>query len=133
MYLQPITYRGHTVAAAGRGRYFLCDELEQRPAQDPELVFVTALCHYAGLIATGMLPGPYTDDDARTWACAALIPPDLLERDPTPAHTAANWLGIPLSEVRIAPANERPTAALRQFLDRRASRTRRRASRCPYA
>src|SRR5947208_105751 len=103
MYLQPITYQGHTVAAASRERYFLCDELDQRPGGDPELAFVTTLCHYAGLIAAGFLPGPYTDDDARAWACAALIPLELLERDPTPAYTAAAWLGIPLSEVRVAP------------------------------
>ena len=38
------------------------------------------MCAYAGDILSGVLPGPYTDDDARRYARACLVPLELLER-----------------------------------------------------
>jgi hypothetical protein len=60
MTIQPITYRGRTIAAATRSRFFLADALDQRPAGDPELTFVIFMCAYAGDVLSGILPGPYT-------------------------------------------------------------------------
>jgi hypothetical protein len=38
--VQPITYRGRTVAAATRSRFLLADELDRRAISDPERTFV---------------------------------------------------------------------------------------------
>ena len=80
MTLQPISYRGRTVAAATRERFFLADELDRRPAGDPERTFVIFMCAYAGDVLAGRLRGPYSDQDARRYARACLVPPELLER-----------------------------------------------------
>jgi hypothetical protein len=55
MTIQPITYRGRTMAAATRSRFFLADALDQRPAGDPELTFVIFMCAYAGDVLSGIL------------------------------------------------------------------------------
>ena len=68
MTLQPICYRGRTVAAATRTRFFLAEALDERPADDPERTFVIFMCAYAGDVLAGVLPGPYSDEDARRYA-----------------------------------------------------------------
>ena len=62
---QPITYRGRVVAAATAERFLLSDELEHRSVGDPERTFVIYMCLYARDVATGDLPGPYTERRAR--------------------------------------------------------------------
>jgi hypothetical protein len=101
---QPITYRGRLVAVAARERFFLCDELAQRPAGDPELGFVAFMCAYALDVARGELPGPYTDENARRYARACLIPTELLERDNLDVPRAARALGLPADELAAAHA-----------------------------
>jgi len=111
MWLQPITYRGRTVAAATRERFFLADELEGRAPDDPERTFVILMCAYAGDVARGLLPGPYTHAAARRYARAALIPSELLERPALDTHLAAAGLGVPAAEfpaARAAHRNGRP-------------------------
>ncbi len=104
--LQPITYRGRTLAAATPERVFLGDELEDRPRGDPELTWVIYMAFCARDVLTGELPGPYTDADASIYARAALIPDEVLER-PAPAgeDRLARGLGVPLHELRIARAD----------------------------
>jgi hypothetical protein len=97
--IQPITYRGRTVAACTPERIFLSDELEQRPRGDPELTFVLYMCAYAGDIARGQLPAPYTDDDAVQYARACLIPGELLDRITLDLSRAARALGVPVHEL----------------------------------
>lgn len=104
IHLQPIIYRGRTVAAATRTRFFLADTLEPRPPEDPERTFVIFMCAYAGDVLSGVLPGPYTDHDARRYARACLIPTELLERPTLNVHRAAHALRIPASELRAAQA-----------------------------
>ena len=100
--LQPVSYRGRLVACASARRCFLCDELDQRPAWDPERTFVFFMCAYAGDVLRGELPGPYTDHKARVYARAALIPGELLERPcPNPLRTSLA-LGIPPWELTQA-------------------------------
>jgi hypothetical protein len=65
MRLQPITYRGRRVAAATPRRFFLADELLDRPPGDPETVFVCFMCAYARDVLTGELPGPPTPSTRR--------------------------------------------------------------------
>ncbi len=97
--LQPINYRGRLVALAGARRCIFSDELDRRPPGDPERVFVLYMCLYAADVMGGVLPGPYTDDRARRYARAALIPGELLERRcPNPERTSLA-LGIPLWEL----------------------------------
>jgi len=101
--LQPITYRGRTVAAVTPQRVFLGDELEDRPRGDPELTFVIYMALCAGDILNGRLPGPYTDDDARIYARTALIPDEVLERSaPAGEEHLARGLGVPVEELRVA-------------------------------
>ena len=104
MTLQPITYRGRTVAAATRERFFLIDAIDQRPATDPERTFVIFMCAYAGDVLSGRLPDPYSDQDARRYARACLVAPDLLERPLLDLQRAARALRIPVEELRAARA-----------------------------
>jgi hypothetical protein len=98
----PISYRGRTVAACTRERYFLSDDLERRPPGDPELVFVTMLCAYAGDVLQGRVEGPYTEADARHYARMVLIPTELLERPELDDIHVAAGLGVPIDELRAA-------------------------------
>ena len=60
------------------------------------------MCAYAGDVARGELPGPYTDTDARRYARACLIPTELLERPALDVHSAAPALGVPAAELQDA-------------------------------
>lgn len=102
MTLQPVTYRGRLVACATARRFFLCDELDRRPAGDPELTFVVFMCLYAADVLRGSLPGPYTDERARVYARAALIPEELLERPHLDLARTAAALGVPTRELAQA-------------------------------
>ncbi len=104
MTLQPVTYGGRLVACATARRFFLCDELARRPAGDPERTFVIFMCAYAGDVLRGDLRGPYTDDRARMYARAALIPEELLERPCLDLARTAAALGVPTQE--LVPARE---------------------------
>ena len=107
MDLQTIRYRGRAVAACTRERFMLAEELEVRPAGDPELTFVLFMCLYFRDVATGQLPGPYRDADARRFARACLIPAELLERPDLQPERAARALGVPPLELRTAQADRR--------------------------
>ncbi len=110
MTIQPITYRGRTVAAATRRRFFLADELEQGPVTDPDRTFVIFMCAYAADVLAGVLPGPYRDDDARRYARYCLLTPgvgELLERDHLDIPRAARALRMPADELRVAIADWR--------------------------
>jgi hypothetical protein len=104
MTIQAITWRGRTVAAATRSRFFLAEPLDQCPASDPERTFVIFMCAYAGDVLSGELPGPYTDENARRYARACLVPPELLERAGLDIELAAPALGLPVDELRAARA-----------------------------
>ena len=107
MDLQTIRYRGRAVAACTRERFILAEELEARPAGDPELTFVLFMCLYFRDVAAGQLPGPYRDADARRFARACLIPDELLERRDLPLERAARALGVPAAELRAGQADRR--------------------------
>jgi hypothetical protein len=102
MEIQPVSYRGRTVAACTRERFFLSDEIEARPPDDPLLTFVLAMVLYAGAVAHGRQPGPYNDDDAVRHARRMLIPAELLERPELDVAAAAAWLRSPTDELRAA-------------------------------
>jgi hypothetical protein len=110
MEIQPITYQGRTVAAGTRDRIVLSDEFERRAHGDSELTFVRYMCAYAGDIARGQLPGPYTDDGAIQYARACLIPVELLERATGDVTRAASALGVPVDELRAARRSMRDVA-----------------------
>jgi hypothetical protein len=106
MTLQPITYRGRVVACATPERFFLSDELERRPVDDPERRFVTWMCLYAHEAFTGALPGEqYSDERARRFARAALIPEELLERGTLDYRHTGHALGVPAAELHEAHAD----------------------------
>jgi hypothetical protein len=45
--IQAITYRGRTVAACTRRRFFLSDDIADRDPNDPLVSFVIGMCLYA--------------------------------------------------------------------------------------
>src|SRR5512144_2608868 len=100
MTLQAITYRGRLVAAATRSRFFLAENIDRRPSSDPERTFIVFMCAYAGDVLNGVLPGPYTDQHARAYARACLIPRELVERPTLDLHRAACALQVPVDELR---------------------------------
>jgi hypothetical protein len=104
MTIQPIRYRGRTVAAATRTRFVLAEALDRRPPSDPERTFVIFMCAYAGDVLSGVLAGPYSDDDARRYARACLVPTELLERARFDVERAARALRVPVDELRTARA-----------------------------
>ena len=102
MDIQAITYRGRTVAACTRRRFFLSDDIADRDPNDPLVSFVIGMCLYAHLVAAGDAPGPYTDDAARAYARECLIPDELLDRDEVDVESVAAWLRVPAGELRFA-------------------------------
>jgi len=104
MEIQPVTYQGRTVAACTRERFFLSDEMQARPADDPVVTFVLAMVLYARDVTHGLQPGPYRDADAVQHARRALIPTELLDRPTLDLTAAAAWLTIPTDELRAAHA-----------------------------
>jgi hypothetical protein len=115
--VQPITYRGRIVAAAARSRFLLADELDQRPVGDPERTFVIFMCAHAGDVARGELPGPYTEDDARRYARACLIPVELLDRPELDVDRAAVALRVPADELQAARDEHRAATNARHTND----------------
>jgi len=59
---------------------------------------------YAGDVLRGELAGPYSDEQARRYARAALIPGELLEHDLPDPELTARALRIPVTELRQARA-----------------------------
>jgi hypothetical protein len=114
MWLQPITHRGRIVACATARRVFLGAELERRRPSDPELRFVLLMCCYARDILTGVLSGPYRDEDARAYARAALIPDELHERSLLDPARTGHALGVPLCELLEARRVYRARQAARR-------------------
>ena len=90
------------VAAATAERFLLSDHLEHRPVGDPERTFVIYMCLYARDIATGQLPGPYSEQRARLFAQTCLIPAELAERPGLDTARTAAALGVPEHELRAA-------------------------------
>lgn len=71
--MQLITYNGLVAASAGATRAYFAPHLQERPDDDPERRFVSAMLLYYHAIDRGELPGPYTDADAELYARAALV------------------------------------------------------------
>ena len=106
-WLQPITYWGRLVACVTAARLFVVDQLERRPSADPELRFVLFMCAYARDVITGELTGPCSDEHARAYARAALIPNELIERPLDDVVHAARALGVPVDELTRARDDHR--------------------------
>jgi hypothetical protein len=102
MWIQSITYRGRLVAGATERGLFLCGRLASRPVSDPERTFVIYMALFAADVLRGVLPGLYTDERARRYARAALIPGELLEHDLPHLNATARALPVPAEELRQA-------------------------------
>jgi hypothetical protein len=66
---------------------------------------------YAGDVLAGVLPGPYSDADARRYARACLVPAELLERDELDVERAARALQLLARELAAARVERTPAAA----------------------
>ena len=65
--LQPVTYKGELVAAVIHDHAIIVTTLPP-----PWQRHVQAMCHYAMLVQSGELPGPYTDNHADAYARLAV-------------------------------------------------------------
>jgi hypothetical protein len=92
MTLQPITYRGRTLAACTRQRVFLSGELEALPLDDPTRLFVLGMCLYAGEVLNGYRRGPYRDQDAYAYVRRLLLSPVRSTGPVLPAGLVAPWM-----------------------------------------
>ena len=95
------------MACVTAARLFVVDELERRPPDDPELSFVLFMCAYARDVIIGEVPGPYSDEHARAYARAALIPEELVERPLADVVRTARALRVPVDELRQARDDHR--------------------------
>jgi hypothetical protein len=94
-----IMYRGRVVALVGLGGLHLVPELAERPAGDPELVFVAFMCAYAIEVRLGRVPGPYDDKRAALFARFALI-------DDEEFRLCAGWCDTALARRFRVPVGE---------------------------
>jgi hypothetical protein len=71
--LRPVMYRGELVALAGRHRFhLLAPWLDDRPASDPDVRFVSLLCLYHRQVLIGALPECSAPGVAERWASLVL-------------------------------------------------------------
>ncbi len=101
-----VSYEGQPVATVGARRVHLSPTSRRFLDGDPLLRFVTIMCAYALDVAQAAVVGPYSDDDARAFARAALISDEDLARVATrdDADAAAERLAVPRAEVTALPA-----------------------------
>jgi hypothetical protein len=109
--LQTITYNGDIVALAGPNLFILEPEIDALAVRDPLRTMVVYMCAYARDVIAGVLPGPYTDHDARRYACACLLPDELLERDNFDIDRASRYFQIPADDIAHAQREHRPRGA----------------------
>lgn len=69
-----IRYRGDIAAIATARKVFFTGPLAALERDHPDVRFVYAMAIYAAHIRDGDLPGPYTDEDAETFARTYLEP-----------------------------------------------------------
>ncbi len=91
-----VRYDRRTVGIAGPGYAFLLPDMLAAPAAR----FLHAMCIYALDVESGLIDGPYRQDDAEAFARAYLIDPGMLKcRDDT---WLAGQLGVPVKQIRLA-------------------------------
>jgi hypothetical protein len=72
MRTQLIVLDGHIRALCSPHRALLVDDTA------PDTRFVLAMCLYAGAVLNHRLPGPYRESDAKAFAAATLIAPQVV-------------------------------------------------------
>ena len=97
-----LTYNKRTAALASRERFWLAAHIAALPDGDPTKRLVTLMALYARDVLTGELPGPYSDERARSFARLALVDPAAYRahrrcRDPE----LAALLGLPVAEIAL--------------------------------
>jgi len=100
--MQTITliYDSHTAALASRERFWLALHIPGLPDGDPTKRFVTFMALYARDVLTGELPGPYSDERARSFARLALVEPGAYRPHRRRGDIElAGVLGLPVIEI----------------------------------
>src|SRR5690242_6134799 len=72
--MEIVTWRNRTAATVDLNETWLCPQIEVLETDHPERRFVCAMCLYAQDVVTGVLPGPYTQEDAERFARSFLAP-----------------------------------------------------------
>ena len=95
-----LSYEQRTVALASREQFWLAAHIEALPDGHPTKRIVTFMALYARDVLTGELPGPYSDDRARSFARLALTEPNAYHAHRRRRDSElADVLGLPVSEI----------------------------------
>lgn len=95
-----ISYQRRAAARAGAERFWLAAHIQALPHGHPDKRIVAFMALYARDVLSGELPGPYSDERARTFARLALIDPDTYATHHTISdEQLATALELPLDEI----------------------------------
>ena len=95
-----LTYDNHAAALASRERFWLALHIAALPDGDPTKRLVTFMALYARDVLTGELPGPYSDERARSFARLALVEPSAYRAHRRRGDSElAGVLGLPVAEI----------------------------------
>ena len=109
-----LTYDNRTVALARRERFWLAPHIAALPADDPTKRLVTFMALYARDVLTAELPGPYSDERARSFARLALVEPSAYRAHRRRGDSElAAVLGLPVAEIPHVRREQHALAAAR--------------------
>jgi hypothetical protein len=109
-----LTYDGQHVALAGRERFWLAAHIEALPDGHPTKRLISVMALFARDVLTGDLPGPYTEERARSFARLALVDPNAYHAHRRCQDTElAAVIGLPVSEIPDVRREQHIVAAAR--------------------
>jgi hypothetical protein len=95
-----ISYQRRAAAYAGAERFWLAVHIQALPNGHPVKRVVAFMALYARDVLRGELPGPYSDERARTFARLALVDPDTYAAQHTASdEQLATLLKLPVDEI----------------------------------
>ena len=107
-----ITYHQRAAARAGAERFWLAAHIQTLPDGHPVKRVVAFMALYARDVLRGDLPGPYSDERARTFARLALVDPDTWAAHHTASdEQLATLLELPLDEIPAVRRDQAPRGA----------------------
>ena len=98
--MRPINHRGRVAAFAEGSDVLLSSEITVLEEDHPERRFVCCLCIHSCDVDEGLVPAPYSDQDASAAARAMLMPAEAFAAyAELPDHELAELFTVPLDEV----------------------------------
>lgn len=98
--MEAIFYDGRLAAITTAERVFLPPEVEQLESGDPWLRMVVGMCLYARDVERGLVPGPYSRDQAEFFARVLFMPEHEFKRAQASSdEELARRFRMPIGEV----------------------------------